>query len=206
MIAVLDALLLSPWIYLVIFVVSFCDGLFPFLPSDTALLAVSVAAVSGGPSLVLVAVVGAVGMALGDEFGYELGRRFGDRNGYLRGRTLRLYRWTSKVLLQRGVLLISAGRYIPFGRVTTILAAGAIGYPKVRFSVISITSSVVWACSLVTIGYFSASAFPHNPLPGLLIAVAGLLALSWLIRRIYRRFNGSDQHSQSAADSPEEAH
>lgn len=192
MVEAIQGLLESPWIYLVIFLVSFFDGLFPFLPSDTAIVAASVAATaSGKPSLVVVAIIAAVGVFLGDEVGYAIGKRFGEKNRYLRGRTLSLYKWASRVLLQRGVLLISAGRYIPFGRVTTILAAGAIGYPKVRFTIISIGSAVVWSTSLVLIGYFSGTAFRSNPLPGLLLAVAALVVLGWVIRQAHRRLQQS---------------
>jgi membrane-associated protein len=187
MVEVVESLLASPWIYLCILVVSALDGLFPFLPSDTTIVAASVASAHGRPSAVLIALAGGVGVALGDEVGYWLGHRMGSGSWRLRGRSMRVYTWAARTLGRRGILLISGARYIPFGRVATILAAGATGYPKLRFTLISWVSAFIWSGSLVMLGYCSAKTFAADPLIGLLVAGLVVIVASVLIRLAYRR-------------------
>lgn len=189
MVEVTEAVLTSPWLYVGIFIAAAIDGL--FLPSDSVILAASVAAaVTGRPSAVLVALTAAVGVALGDELGYFLGSRMGQHSEKLRGRPRRLYTWAAETLSRHGILLISGARYIPFGRIATVLAAGGTGYPKLRFTIISSTSAVIWAGSLVAIGYASARNFRGNPLTGLLVAIGCLVTLTLLIRLTYRLARG----------------
>jgi membrane protein DedA with SNARE-associated domain len=201
---VLDAvgeLLASPWIYPCVFLVSLLDGLFPFLPSDSTILAASVAAAGGRSSAPLIVLVAALGVTLGDEIGYQVGRRMRHLSTRLRGRALRVYTWAAQALHERGVVVISTARYIPFGRLATVLAAGASGFPRARFSLISAGSAVIWSASVTAVGYCSGRTVPGNPLLGLGIAVVVLAVLTSVVRFGYRRF----QRSKAPRDAPKAA-
>src|SRR5438067_7618969 len=74
----------GPWLYLLLFVVVFCEtGLVvtPFLPGDSLLFACGVLAArpASGVSVIVVIAVLAVAAVLGDATNYAIGRRLGER-------------------------------------------------------------------------------------------------------------------------------
>src|SRR3989442_1293925 len=131
----LHGLLPSPWLWAVVFVVSALDALLPFMPSDTTVLVVGVLVADAPIRLVLLVVVAAAGAFAGDLLGYVIGRR---SHGVVARLTRtdsgrRRYQWVLTQLRRHGTWLIMLARYIPGGRVATMLTAGGLRYPTRKF-------------------------------------------------------------------------
>ena len=191
----LQGLLPSPWLWAVVFVVSALDALLPFMPSDTTVLVVGVLVVADPTRLILLIIVAAAGAFAGDCLGYVIGRRSGRMLKRLtrddRGR--RHYQWVSKQLRRHGTLLILLARYVPGGRVATMLTAGALGYPKRTFLVTEGIATVLWAVFFALLGYAGGQTYEEHPAMGLLLAFAigiGLAVLIEVGRRILTRSRG----------------
>ncbi|MCZ1010343.1 hypothetical protein O1L68_30310 [Streptomyces lydicus] len=75
----LQGMLGSPWLWLVILLVSGLDALLPFMPSETTVVLVAVLIGPDLPLLALLAGVAAAGALAGDCLGYAVGRYAGPR-------------------------------------------------------------------------------------------------------------------------------
>ena len=188
----LQGLLPSPWLWAVVFFVSALDALLPFMPSDTTVLVVGVLVVEHPTRLFLLIVVAAAGAFAGDCLSYVIGRRSGRMLKRLtsddRGR--RRYQWVSMQLRKHGTLLILLARYVPGGRVATMVTAGALSYPKRKFLVTEGIATVLWAAFFALLGYVGGESFEEHPAKGLLLAIAIGIVLAALIevgRRIVMR-------------------
>lgn len=189
----MQGMLGSPWLWAVVFVVSALDALLPFMPSDTTMIIVGVLVAPHLGPLVLLIIVGAVGALAGDGLGYVIGRRSGtvviprltrDERGQRR------YEWASSLLQRHGRLLIMIARYVPGGRVTTMLSAGALHYPLRRFLVTELIAVIVWAVYCSLIGFAGGASFRDHPAVGMLVAVGVgiiLMGLIEVVRRLVSR-------------------
>ena len=96
------------------------DAIFPVLPSETAVIALGVAAAgSADPRIVLLIACAAAGAFLGDNLSYLIGRRFGpwaERRFFASGKGARSRAWAERALHRFGMQMIIVCRFIPGGR------------------------------------------------------------------------------------------
>ena len=90
------------------------------LPSETAVIALGVAAAgSADPRIVLLIACAAAGAFLGDNLSYLIGRRFGpwaERRFFASGKGARSRAWAERALHRFGMQVIIVCRFIPGGR------------------------------------------------------------------------------------------
>jgi membrane-associated protein len=197
----LDFISGSSWTYAVLFSVALLDAVFPIVPSETAVIAAGVVAAQGDLNIGLVLLVSALGAFAGDNTAYWIGRRFGPRAAqrFVRGeKGKRALAWAKKTLDERGGVLIVVARFIPGGRIATMLTAGTVGYPWLRkFVPYDAIAATFWACYAGLLGYFGGKAFENSTWKALLVAfaaAAGIALVTEGIRRlklhrhIYRLF------------------
>lgn len=136
----------------------------------------------------LIAVV-ALGAALGDSIGYELGRRFGRPLLLTHGAKLgisgaRIAR-VEGFFERRGAAAVFLGRFIGFARALVPFLAGASRMPYRQFLPYNIAGAVLWSAAFVTLGYFFGSRWhaveSWATRAGVVLAIIATLA--WLLRR-----------------------
>jgi membrane protein DedA with SNARE-associated domain len=187
----------SPWVYLVIVVVTAVDAFFPAVPGETVAITAGVFAAGGEPNVVGVIVAAAAGALLGDNISYAIGRGGGAR------RLARLpadsrrrasSEWARRAVDRRGGVILTTSRYVPGGRTAVTLTMGAVRYPFRSFLRYDALACGTWGIYCGLLGYFGGLAFAHNPVEGLLagvgisVAVTGLLeAARWARRRARTR-------------------
>lgn len=183
----------SPWLYVIVFLVSAIDGFFPLVPSESVVITAGVFALTGAPNLVLVVAMAAVGAFVGDNMSYAIGRfaerRLGDRL-WRSPRRRRALEWAQRLLRERGGQVIIAARFVSGGRTATTIAAGALEFDRRRFRVFTAVAAVAWGVYAVLIGYLGGLAGAGNPVRGVLVGMAialGLTVLVEVVRWIVRR-------------------
>jgi membrane-associated protein len=153
---------LGPWLYLVLFLVVFCEtGLVvtPFLPGDSLLFAIgALASIEGSPiSLPLMIVTLIVAGILGDAVNYSIGHWLGpavftsDRSRLLNRKHLER---TQEFYLKHGRKTIFLARFVPIVRTFAPFVAGIgrMSYPV--FAAWNVSGAIVWVVSLSLAGYF----------------------------------------------------
>ena len=154
--------MLGGWLYLVLFVVIFCEtGLVvtPFLPGDSLLFAVgALCAIDGSPlSMWLMIAVLIVAAVLGDGANYLIGNYLGPK----------VFRSASSRLLNREHLLrtqafydkygtktIFLARFVPIVRTFAPFVAGIGKMSYGQFAAWNITGGIVWVTLLSLSGYW----------------------------------------------------
>ncbi len=137
----------------------------PVPGETTVLVAAFLASPAGGErlDLFLVIVVTALAAMLGDNAGYEMGRRFarprlagGKSFLFLTPRALH----TAEGYFQRyGVWTVYFGRFVAALRVAAALAAGTAGMPWLRFFLANAAGAVTWSVAISLLGYFFGYSF-----------------------------------------------
>ncbi|MGC4807990.1 DedA family protein [Micromonospora sp. DT233] len=197
--SVLDLLhhtITSPWVYLVIFLVTSADAVFPVVPGETVVVTAGVFAVGGQPDLAAVIAVAALGALAGDHLSYAIGRGGGaQRLTRLPAGSRRRTGtdWARRAVGRRGGLILVTARYLPGGRTAVTLTMGAVRYPLRSFLLFDALATASWAVYCGLLGYFGGLAFERNPVAGLLagvglaVAVTALMeTVGWLRRRTHR--------------------
>lgn len=150
------------WMYLVLFIVIFCEtGLVvtPFLPGDSLLFAAAaVAARAGGPLNIWVLFIVLLAAAvLGDTANYWIGVKLGPR--LLRNPDSRIlkkeYLDKTHAFFERyGGKTIILGRFVPFVRTFAPFLAGVGEMHYRRFLEFNLAGAVAWVGLFVASGYF----------------------------------------------------
>jgi membrane-associated protein len=154
--------MLGPWLYLVLFVIIFCEtGLVvtPFLPGDSLLFAVGALASVDGSSirLPLLSVLLFGAAVAGDAVNYAIGARIGprvfshsDSRLFNRAHLIRTQRFYEKY----GGKTIVLARFIPIIRTFAPFVAGigTMAYP--RFALFNVTGGALWVLSFLLGGFF----------------------------------------------------
>jgi membrane protein DedA with SNARE-associated domain len=178
----------SPWLILVLLVVTIVDGFFPPIPSETVLVsAAAVAAASGQVGLLVVlGIVAAVGAVIGDNIAFLIGRRLGtERFAWMRRpRVQEAFAHAERALERRSGALILGARYIPVGRVAVNMSAGALGFSWRRFLPLSVLAGISWSALSLVIGTFAGAWVQDQPLIGAAIGIAVALVLGVVIDRV----------------------
>jgi membrane protein DedA with SNARE-associated domain len=165
----------SEWAYALLFGIAALDAIFPFVPSETAVITGGVLAGSNDLELWAVIAAAAAGAFVGDNLCYLIGHHFGRRGTQwlVRGKKGKAtLDWASRTLDERGGELIIAARFIPGGRTATTFSAGFTRYPWRRFAFFDSIGAGFWACYAALLGYFGGKTFEHAPWKGLLLALA----------------------------------
>jgi membrane-associated protein len=134
--AMIDPMMTSAWLYPAVFVLTTLDGFLPMIPGEAVVLTAGVfAAASGAPNLPLVIVSAAAGVWVGDHIAYALGRSVLGSKLVMRSRRLRQAAAAAgRQLDRRGGGLIVTSRFIPGGRYTMNVVSGMTRFPLARFS------------------------------------------------------------------------
>ncbi|HVN86187.1 MAG TPA: DedA family protein [Candidatus Binatia bacterium] len=154
--------MLGPWLYVVLFVILFCEtGLVvtPVLPGDSLLFAVgALTSIDGSPlSLPLLLVLLCIAAVVGDAVNYSIGYRVGpkvftsEESWFLNKRHLQR---TEEFYETHGGKTIILARFMPIIRTFAPFVAGIgkMGYP--RFAAYNIVGGVSWVVAFVLAGYF----------------------------------------------------
>ena len=172
------------WIYLVLFLIVFCEtGLVvtPFLPGDSLLFVAGAVAAAGGMNvhgLVAVLIIAAI---LGDAVNYAAGH-------YLGPRVFRSAdsRWLNPRHLERahafyeryGGKTIVIARFVPVIRTYAPFVAGAARMSYPRFALYNVSGAVLWVASLGYAGYFFGNIAVVKD--NLTLVILGIIVLSIL--------------------------
>lgn len=179
----------SPWVYLGLFALAAIDGVFPAVPSESAVISVGVVAATGDADLALVIVAAGLGAMTGDHLAYALGRALGGRFAHPTGRRTRRRVALEKaqgLLVRRGPSLLIVSRYIPGGRTATTLAAGSARLRLRTFTSVTALAGSAWATTSALIGYLGGRAFEDQPLAGIAVGIGVSLVLATVVELVHR--------------------
>lgn len=201
------------WVHLVVAALSFFDGFFPTVPSESVVVSLaSLWSSSGHPSILLLTLAAWAGACAGDNLGYVIGRTIGwQRFRFFReGRGHAAVEAAERGLRRRALLFLMTARYIPFGRTAVNLVAGAVGYPHRAFFQRDLLSTFVWAVYSAGIGALAGQWFAHNHTLGIVVAVVVAVTLSLLVGRItstvharlHRRADARERDETTAGSAP----
>ncbi len=154
--------LLGPWIYLLLFLIVFCETglvLMPFLPGDSLLFALGTLATTDQavlrfPMLATILILGAV---LGDAVNYAIGRRIGPkvfRSSESRWFNRRHLATTEAFYERHGGKTIFVARFLPIIRTFAPFVAGIGQMNYFRFSLFNISGGSTWVLFFLLSGYF----------------------------------------------------
>lgn len=172
------------WVIPMVSLFCLIDGFFLFLPSETAIVALSaIAHKTGNPNVMLLIIGASIGAIIGDNIAYFMGRKLGTtRFKWMRKpKGAKAFAWAGRELEKRGAILIFTARYIPVGRIAVNFTAGATHFPWRRFVVLDGVAVVTWACYSATIGWFAGAWVHNNPLLGIAIAITFAIVIGFVV-------------------------
>ncbi len=188
-----EALVLSPWLYVILLVVSFLDSFLPAIPSEPFLVVAGVAAANGDANVVLIITATAVGAFGGDLVPYFAGRALAEpvlRRLPPGTRRRRALDWVGAQLAERPALILVTSRYIPVGRYFVTLSAGISKLPWRTFGPYTAIAVVTWSIYIVMAGYLGGQALQDNVILAFLVGLAIALAVTPLTQLALRRTVG----------------
>jgi len=169
------------WIYLLLFVIVFCEtGLVvtPFLPGDSLLFVAGTLAAAGGMDVLGVMATLIAAALTGDNVNYWIGRYLGPRvfrpeNRWLNHNHLDR---TQSFYERHGGKTIILARFIPIIRTFAPFVAGIGRMHYGRYLAFCVVGALVWVVSLVLAGYF----FGNLPWvkKNLSLVILGIIVLS----------------------------
>ncbi len=183
----------SPWLFVALLGFTSIDGFFPPIPSESVVIALAALAVStGDPNFWVLGAVAAAGAFCGDQIAYSIGHRVSIRRlRVMQGRrTQRAVAWAERALAVRGATFIIAARYVPVGRVAVNMTAGAVGYPRSRFSLLAGIAAVTWSVYSVMLGIGAGVWLGHHPLLAVIVGVFGGILLGLAVDPLLKRLFG----------------
>ena len=150
----------GPWIYLLLFLIVFCEtGLVvtPFLPGDSLLFVAGALWAAAGMDVLALMATLVTAALLGDNCNYWIGRYLGPR----------VFRWEDSRFFNRKALdythafydrhggkTVVLARFLPLVRTFAPFVAGVGRMDYLRFFGFSVIGALVWVVSLVYAGYF----------------------------------------------------
>lgn len=182
------------WIYLLLFLVIFCEtGLvvLPFLPGDSLLFVVGIFAAKKSLSLFWVLLLLGTAAVLGNTLNYILGRYAGQK--------FQKSKWLNPKYLQRanqfyekyGNKAVVLSRFLPILRTLVPFVAGLGQMPYRKFTLYNILGGASWVCGLVLLGYlFGDNQYVQKHFSWVIvgIVVVSLIpALFSLLKRLWSR-------------------
>lgn len=194
------------WIIPLVSLFCLIDGFFLFLPSETAIVALSaISQRTGEPFLPLLMLGTAIGAMIGDNIAYTLGQKLGTtRFKWMRKpRGAAAFAWAGRELEKRGAILIFTARYIPVGRIAVNFTAGATGFPRRRFILLDGVAVITWVAYSVGVGTFAGSWVHHNPLLGVGIAIGFAIVIGFVVDHVMKLIHKSLEKRGRVEPRPE---
>ncbi|HXL95211.1 MAG TPA: DedA family protein [Streptosporangiaceae bacterium] len=164
-------------------------------------------------SIVLVIVLGTLAELAGSYLSYYVGRIGGRPMVNKLGRYVLVTEAdvdrAERFLAGRGTWAIPVGRMLPFIRAFTSLVCGLVRVPPMRFGILNVIGTVIYATALSLLGYNLGSAWTHNK--DLTDATYGIVAVVVLIivggvfyrwRQFRREGLIGGRHSASGGGTP----
>ncbi|MFS0854202.1 DedA family protein [Microbacterium sp. 179-I 3D4 NHS] len=190
----------SPWLPLVLFLVTVVDGFFPPVPSETVLVAAAAVSTSAGADVLVLGGVAALGAAVGDNVAFAIGRRVGTTSPRWRSRPrlAAAFERARAALDERSASLILGARYVPVGRVAVNMSAGMLQFPWRRFLPLSLVAGASWSALSLAIGVLAGSWVADQPMLGAGIGVALALTIGVVIDRFARIRRGRAEATRLA--------
>jgi membrane protein DedA with SNARE-associated domain len=164
-----------------------------------------VLAYEGHLSLVLVIIIGTIAELAGSYASYAVGRVGGHPLVHRLGRYVLVTQSdvarAERFLTGRGAWALPVGRMLPFVRAFTSIVAGLVDIPPVRFGVLNLIGTVVYAVVLSSIGYGLGSAWnsiDHGlTIAGyLLFAIVVIAIVAFVVYRL-REFRKEDARERT---------
>lgn len=174
------------WTYLVVAILTWLDGFFPPLPSESVVIAMSALSNSHERAVNLWILLPLVMLAAyaGDSTAYWIGRAV-PRRWVVRGeRSERAFARAQRIMYARGPVVLISARFIPLYRIVMNMTAGGVHYPYRKFLVINGAATVLWASFSIGIGLAAGSALKNYPLLGMALGVGLGVVLGWLIGKL----------------------
>jgi len=132
------------------------------VPGETAIILAGLAAGQGHLSIVIVIVVAATAAIIGDNLGFEIGRRGGrgllERPGRLEDKRRRMLEVGDEFFAKHGPKAVFLGRWVTGLRFWAALLAGASGMRRGTFIFWNATGGIAWATSVALAAYFGGKA------------------------------------------------
>lgn len=188
----INALLGTPWVFAVLFLLVVADAFVVVLPSETVVVALGALAIStGSPNVWLVLATAAVGAIVGDNLCYAIGRRIGtDRFAWMRRpRISAALGYAAAALRRRPASLILTARYIPFARIAANLTAGATRFAYRRYLPLTVVAGCSWAVYNCVVGAVFGAVLAEYPVLAILVSVAVAIVLGVTIDLVVGRLS-----------------
>src|SRR5947208_4247005 len=175
---------LGVWLYLLLFVIIFCEtGLVvtPFLPGDSLLFIAGALAAGGGIDVHLLALLLVAAAVLGNTANYSIGRFIGpkvfhwEESRFFNRRALdRAHAFYEK----HGAKTIGITRFVPILRTFVPFVAGIARMTYLNFTAYNVAGALAWVLSLLYAGYW----FGNVPFvkQNLTWVILGIIVLSLL--------------------------
>jgi membrane protein DedA with SNARE-associated domain len=164
-----------------------------------------VLAYEGHLSLILVVIIGTIAELAGSYASYAVGRVGGHPLVHRLGRYVLVTQSdvarAERFLTGRGAWALPVGRMLPFVRAFTSIVAGLVDVPPVRFGVLNLIGTVIYAVVLSSIGYGLGSAWnsiDHGlTIAGyLLFAIVVIAIVAFVVYRL-REFRKEDARERA---------
>ncbi|QRN40833.1 MAG: DedA family protein [Neisseriaceae bacterium] len=185
------------WIYLILFVIVFCEtGLIitPFLPGDSLIFAAASIATIGGMNIYLLWGILVIAAIVGDAVNFSIGKYFGEM--------IPFHNPDSKIFKQKyliqtqtfyekhGGKTIVIARFIPIIRTFTPFIAGMGQMNYSQFFLYNIVGALLWVTIFCLLGYFFGNTeIVQNNLSLILIVIILISLLPVIITFIKNRLS-----------------
>lgn len=188
-----EAVVSSPWLYVILLGVSFLDSFLPAVPSEPVVVLAGVAAASGNANVLLVIAATAVGAFAGDLVPYALGRVLAApvlRRMPVGTRRRRVHDWVSGQLATRTAFILITSRFIPVGRYFVTLSAGVSAVPLRAFAFYTAVAVITWTIFIVMTGYVGGQVLQENAFAAFVAGLVVALGVTALLQLGLRAFGG----------------
>ena len=198
----------APYAALILF--GFLEAACIPIPSEVTFGFAGVLAYQGHLNLVLVIIIGSLAELAGSYASYAVGRVGGKPLVHKWGRYVLVTQGdvdrAERFLAGRGAWAISVGRMLPFIRAFTSIVAGLVRVPAVRFGVLSLIGTVIYATVLSLIGYEVGHAWGSinhglTIATYILVAIVVIVIVGFVLYRL-RQFRREAAQAKAAGQEP----
>jgi membrane-associated protein len=154
-----------------------------FLPGDTLLFGAGLAASQGKISLLVLILATIVAAVIGDNTGYEIGKRMGRKVFIKKDGILFRKEYIStaeKFYEKHGGKTIIIARFTPIVRTFAPVVAGASNMPHRRFFAFNVIGGTIWGAGMPLLGYFLGKRIPGLD-KYMELVILGVVAISILL-------------------------
>lgn len=183
------ALAASPWSLVLLAMLLIIDGFFPFVPGETAVVALATLSAAGkGEPTWLVLLIAIIASTAGDSIAYWNGRQIGtSRWAWMRRpRVASMFKWAHNGLSRRPAIFLISAKFVPVARVAVTMTAGASRLSPARYFPIAALASTVYTSYHVAVAVFAGSMLSSNPLLAALSAIVTVVVLGILTESVGR--------------------